>query len=80
MSDVSFVRTEMLPEQAPPASEVGILGWIRHNLFSSWLNSILTLVSLYFIYYVLSNILSWTFESVWNANSLSECREIMMAT
>ncbi len=80
MSDVSFVRTEMLPEQAPPASEVGVLGWIKHNLFSSWLNAILTIVSLVFIYYVLSNILSWTFESVWNANSLSECREIMMAT
>ncbi|WP_170403650.1 amino acid ABC transporter permease [Ruegeria arenilitoris] len=80
MSDVSFVRTEMLPEKAPPASEVGVLGWIRHNLFSSWLNAILTIISLIFIYYVLSNILAWTFESVWNANSLSECREIMMAT
>lgn len=80
MSDVSFVRTEMLPEKAPPASEVGVLGWIRHNLFSSWLNAILTLVSLFFIYYVLSNILAWTFQSVWTANSLSECREIMMAT
>ncbi len=80
MSDVSFVRTEMLPEQTPPASEVGVLGWIRHNLFSSWLNAILTVISLVFIYYVLSNVLTWTFESVWNANSLSECREIMMAT
>ena len=80
MSDVSFVRTEMLPEQTPPASEVGVLGWIRHNLFSSWLNAILTIISLVFIYYVLSNILAWTFQSVWNANSLSECREIMMAT
>ncbi|CUH42305.1 MULTISPECIES: amino acid ABC transporter permease [Ruegeria] len=80
MSDVSFVRTEMLPEQAPPASEVGLIGWIRHNLFSGWFNSILTLVSLYAIYYVLSGVLPWVFQSVWNANSLNECREIMMAT
>ncbi|MEX0308553.1 MAG: amino acid ABC transporter permease [Ruegeria sp.] len=79
MSDVSFVRTEMLPEQAPPASEVGAIGWIRHNLFSSWLNSILTVVSLYAIYYVLSGILPWIFQSVWNADSLNQCREIMMA-
>ncbi|MFY2822998.1 amino acid ABC transporter permease [Ruegeria sp. MALMAid1280] len=80
MSDVSFVRTEMLPEQAPPASEVGVVGWVRNNLFSSWLNSILTLVSLYAIWYVLAGVLPWIFESVWNANSLNECREIMMAT
>ncbi len=79
MSDVSFVRTEMLPEQAPPASEVGLLGWVKHNLFSSWFNSILTLVSLYAIYYVLAGVLPWIFQSVWNANSLNECREIMMA-
>ncbi len=78
MSDVSFVRTEMLPEQAPPASEVGAIGWIKHNLFSSWFNSILTLVSLYAIYYVLSGILPWIFQSVWNADSLNQCREIML--
>ncbi|WP_209598865.1 amino acid ABC transporter permease [Ruegeria sp. HKCCSP351] len=80
MSDVSFVRTEMLPEQAPPASEVGALGWVKHNLFSSWFNTILTVVSLYAIYYVLSGVLPWLFQSVWNADSLNECREIMMAT
>lgn len=80
MSDVSFVRTEMLPEQAPPASEVGALGWVKHNLFSSWFNTILTVVSLYAIYYVLSGVLPWIFQSVWNADSLNECREIMMAT
>ncbi|WP_037311671.1 amino acid ABC transporter permease [Ruegeria halocynthiae] len=80
MSDVSFVRTEMLPEQAPPASEVGLIGWVRHNLFSGWFNTVLTLVSLYAIYYVLSGILPWIFQSVWNANSLKECREIMLET
>ena len=80
MSDVSFVRTEMLPEQAPPASEVGLIGWVRHNLFSGWFNSILTVISLYAVYYVLSGVLPWVFQSVWNADSLNECREIMMAT
>ena len=80
MSDVSFVRTEMLPEQAPPASEVGALGWVKHNLFSSWFNTSLTVGSLYAIYYVLSGVLPWIFQSVWNADSLNECREIMMAT
>ena len=33
---------ERLP---PPRLEVGILGWIRQNLFSSWFNSTLTVVA-----------------------------------
>ena len=80
MADHSFVRTEMLPEQEPPASTVGALGWLRANLFSSVFNTILTIISLMFIFYVLSGVLPWIFLSVWNAESLAECREIMMAT
>ena len=80
MPDTSFVRTEILPEKAPPITAVGAVGWARENLFSGWFNSILTIVSLFLIYYVLSGLLGWTFLSVWNANSLNECREIMNAT
>lgn len=80
MSDVSFVRTDMLPEQAPPASTVGIIGWMRTNLFSGWFNSVLTVISLAFIWYVLSGVIPWVLQSVWVADSLSECREVMTAT
>lgn len=74
MADLSFVRTEMLPEQAPPPSEVGILGWVRSNLFSGWFNSIATLVSLAAIWWVLAQVLPWIFQSSWTASSLEECR------
>ncbi|MBK0329674.1 amino acid ABC transporter permease [Rhodobacteraceae bacterium F11138] len=77
---VTFVRDTMLPEKEPPLSTVGAIGWVRDNLFSGVLNSILTILSLGFIYYVLSGILPWVFQSVWNADSLTECREIMVAT
>ncbi|WP_197916621.1 amino acid ABC transporter permease [Thiosulfatihalobacter marinus] len=80
MSNQAFVRTEMLPEQHPPATTVGVIGWLRENLFSGWFNSILTVVSLAFVYYVLSGILPWIFQSAWNADSLNECREIFIAT
>ena len=80
MSDASFVRTEMLSEQDPPPTSVGVIGWLRANLFSNWWNSILTVLCLAAIWYVLSGILGWTFWSVWNAGSLNECREIMIAT
>ncbi|MBR9843705.1 MAG: amino acid ABC transporter permease [Rhodobacteraceae bacterium] len=80
MSNVSFVRTEMLPEQMPPGSSVGFIGWVRANLFDGWLNSVLTVLSLAFIFYILSGLLPWTFQSVWNAASLNECRDIMNET
>ncbi len=79
MTDTSFVRRDMLPEQSPPPTSVGILGWLRDNLFSNWQNTILTFVSLAFIYYILSGIVPWIFQSVWVADSLNECREIMKA-
>lgn len=78
MSDnVAFVRTDMLAEQAPPASSVGFIGWVRANLFSGWLNSILTVVSLYFIFSILMFLLPWIFTPTWNSGSLTECREIL---
>ncbi|MCE8510045.1 amino acid ABC transporter permease [Ruegeria pomeroyi] len=79
MSDIGFVRTEMLPEREPPASTVGALGWARANLFSNWFNSILTLASLYAIYAILSAILPWVFSPTWNGTSLNNCREILTA-
>lgn len=79
MSNASYVRTEMLPGQSPPATAVGFIGWVRENLFSGWFNSILTLVSIYVVYLILSAILPWIFVPTWNATSLNECREILTA-
>ncbi|MEE9454258.1 MAG: amino acid ABC transporter permease [Paracoccaceae bacterium] len=79
MTDLSYVRTEMLSEQAPPSGQQGIVKWMRANLFSSITNSILTLLALFFLYKALSGILPWVFQSSWNAKSLGECREAIAA-
>ena len=79
MSNVSFVRTEMLAQQAPPATAVGFIGWVRENLFSGWFNTILTLISVYVLYAILAAILPWIISPTWNATSLNECREILAA-
>lgn len=75
----SYVRTEMLAQQKPPTSQVGIVRWMRENLFSSPLNTILTLLSLYAVYFLVTLIGPWLMRSVWNANSLTECRAIAAA-
>ena len=76
MSDLSYVRTEMLGEQVPPVTERGIVKWLRENLFSGWVNSLLTVLSIYVIYSLLSHMLPWFVNSIWQAGSLAECREI----
>ncbi|NBQ26681.1 MAG: amino acid ABC transporter permease [Rhodobacteraceae bacterium] len=77
---LAYVRTEMIPEQTPPITEVGIIKWIRENLFSGVLNSILTILSLFVIWTVLSHVVPWIFNGIWDAGSLKECREIRDAT
>ncbi len=79
-NDTLYVRTEMLDEKAPPSLNTGLVGWIKENLFPNWFSSILTVVSLYIIYVLLSALIPWMFGGVWNATSLSECREILDGT
>ena len=79
MSDqsIAFVRHETLPPSPPPASETGIVKWMRENLFSSVTNSIMTLAALYAIYSILSGSMPWILGGIWQAPSLQACREIL---
>ncbi len=73
---VAYVRDTMLPEAEPPLTERGAIKWLRENLLSGWVNAILTVVSLYLIYWVLAHIGPWFVNSIWVADSLDECRQI----
>jgi general L-amino acid transport system permease protein len=73
---VSFVRRQMQDPLPPPISEAGAIKWLRENLFSSWLNAILTVVSIFVVWWVLSHVLPWMLAGVWDAGSLTECRAI----
>jgi len=79
-ANLSYVRTEMLGPQDPPLGETGIIKWMRENLFSSWLNAILTILSVWFVWSVVSHIFPWFANSIWRADSLNNCREIRDAT
>jgi general L-amino acid transport system permease protein len=77
MADLTFVRTQMLPPQEAPGAAVGAVRWMRENLFDSWLNSVLTLVSGFAVVWIVVHIYPWFAQSVWNASSLQECRAII---
>lgn len=44
-----------------PREPINVPKWLKQNLFSTWYNSLLTVVSLAFIYFVLSRLLTWIF-------------------
>jgi general L-amino acid transport system permease protein len=43
----------------PPITQIGVVRWLRHNLFSSWINTALTLLAVYMLYIVLPPLLDW---------------------
>ena len=64
-----MVKTEVkqvTKEIKPPVTSVGIIGWIKINLFNNLFNSILTLVTLYVLWQVVPPFIRWAFiDSQW---------------
>ncbi|MBZ0277487.1 MAG: hypothetical protein K8I60_15180, partial [Anaerolineae bacterium] len=48
------------PTKAPPLLAVGPLAWIRNNLFSSWLDALLTFLGIGFIITILTTFFQWS--------------------
>ncbi len=60
----------------PPITEVGVIGWLRGNLFNSWFNSLLTIAVLMLLWQIVPPFFSWAFiDSVWNTPA-EACRDI----
>ncbi len=60
----SYTHGEVLP---PPTERYTVLGWLHKNLFSTWYNALLTLVTAYIVYVLGKAILVWAFtEAEWS--------------
>jgi len=51
------------PARRPPVTSVGALGWLRANLFSSWANSLATLVTGALLLWFLGTFVAWAVTS-----------------
>ena len=77
VKSVAVVKAEKTAARHPPLSETSVIGWLHKNLFSSWINTILTLVSLYIIYAALKGLWVWgVADAVWVAKDRRECFDI----
>ena len=66
--------TNALNEIKPPVIELGIIGWLRKNLFSTWYNTILTILGIYLLYSILPPLFNWIFfDANFVGSSKDEC-------
>ena len=54
-------QSELLEQRAPPIATAGIIGWLRKNLFSSPLNSVLTLICIYILWVIINDFIVWAY-------------------
>jgi general L-amino acid transport system permease protein len=71
---LAYVRKEEEPVLAPPRSEVGAVGWVRANLFSSTTNTVLTLLGLALVAWIVPPLIDWAFiHAVWSGENREAC-------
>lgn len=62
------------PDLPPPVRTTGLFAWLRINLFSTPLNTALTLLSFWILWSIIPPFLDWAvIESIWNASDRKEC-------
>jgi general L-amino acid transport system permease protein len=72
-------RNLSVADVRPPKIQVGVLGWIRTNLFNGWFNSVLTLLTVWFLWLVVPGMVKWAFlDSVWFSPA-EACRQAVGA-
>ncbi|MEZ5880090.1 MAG: amino acid ABC transporter permease [Nitratireductor sp.] len=75
--EIAFVREQMTKPMPAPASEVGVVGWMRKNLFDGWFNTLLTLFALWILYLILPGILNFNFfNAVWSGTDRLACSDV----
>ena len=65
MSDNKQIVHTVKEQLPPPSERIPVLRWLKKNLFSSWLNVILTIVSASLIVIVVFSLLKWALGARW---------------
>jgi general L-amino acid transport system permease protein len=69
-------QAALMEEMKPPVTEVGVIGWVKANLFKGWFNSLLTIVTLYGLWKVVPPLIEWAFvDSVWFTDG-DACKQV----
>ena len=71
----AYFQEKPAEELKPPVTSVGIIGWVRSNLFKGWLNSLLTIITIYCLWLTVPPLIRWAFiDSLWISTG-AECQQ-----
>ena len=72
--NLAFARTKMIDAMAPPRAAAGAIGWLRMNLFNSWINVLLTLAGLYLMWLIVPPLIKFLLiDAVWDGAGRDDC-------
>ena len=70
----AYVRGKPVESAPPPILTSGPLAWARQNLFSSWPNTLMTVLGLYFLWLVIPPLIDFLFiDAVWTGKDRDAC-------
>ena len=62
------------PDLPPPRPTIGIVGWLRRNLFSTWYNVVLSVLAAWLVYQLVPPLINWALiDADWTGNSREAC-------
>ena len=71
----AFLRATPAPAEPPPALAQGPVAWMRKNLFSGVVSSVLTVAAIAFLFWVIPALVRFLFvDAVWHADNADPCR------
>jgi len=74
MSEQKTYELGRHPDMAPPVNMVGFVGWMRANLFSSPINTVLTVLCLWIIYISVPPLIQWALiDANWVGTTRNDC-------
>ncbi len=66
--------SNMIPAREPPATAVGVLAWVKNNLFANPLSALTTLLIAYGLYLLVPPLVQWAFiEATWFGTDSTAC-------
>ena len=71
----AYVQEKPADKLKPPVTSVGVIGWVRSNLFKGWFNSLLTIITIYCLWLIVPPLIRWAFiDSLWISTG-AECQQ-----
>jgi len=72
-------QTVQAEELRPPVTSIGVIGWVKNNLFNGGLNSSLTVVTFFLLWKMVPPFFRWAFiDSAWTTSG-EACRKVIGA-